>query len=367
MYKYIEIKVDINMSKAHTKDKVINLVLFCSLLLIILFGTYHVLEDKTAKKSMYALRYEPKNTIDVIFLGNSHASNGIAPVELWNSYGYTAYNFSMMSQTFPLVYYNAVDAIKLQHPDILVVDLFSATSFSNNFPNMHKSIDNLTLATRLTAISEFVPDDLKTEYYFPIYLYHDRWSKLEKKDVLPYFLRYSPRRNYNKGASLISALTLCENPYDKIEAAGVGELTDEHLYWYDRLNSLCKDNGVQLLFTVIPYECPVGGTVESTVNNMKLYNATEEWCRDNGVGYVNLFDYLEDMDFDYSTDMQDVSHVNILGALKVTDFLGKYISENYSITDYRDNVKVAKEWNDAYMKYSVQRDGLVAKCKEAQR
>lgn len=55
------------MSKAHTKDKVIKLVLFCSLFFIILFGTCHVLEDKTAKKQMYALRYESKDTIDVIF------------------------------------------------------------------------------------------------------------------------------------------------------------------------------------------------------------------------------------------------------------------------------------------------------------
>lgn len=365
--KQLKLRKGDTMNIASTKDKVIRLVLFCLLFFILLFGTCHVLEDKYSKKQMYALRYEPKDTIDIVFLGNSHVNNGIAPVELWNKYGYTTYNFSMMSQTFPLVYYNAVDAIKLQHPDILIVDLFAATSFSNNFPNMHKTIDNLTFKTRMTAIQEVVPDELKTEYTYPLYIYHDRWNRLEKKDVLPYFLRYAPRRNYNKGSYLPPQWNYCENPYKDIANAGVGDLTEEHLYWYERLDKLCEDNGVQLVFTVIPYTNPIGGTVGATVKNMEIYNATEVWCKDNDVGYVNLFYHLDDMDFDFSTDMSDESHVNILGALKVTDFLGKYISQNYNVADNRSNARIAKEWNESYEKYSAERDVLITKCKEAQK
>lgn len=58
------------------------------------------------------------------------------------------------------------------------------------------------------------------------------------------------------------------------------------------------------------YQMPVGGSEENTVKQMKMFNATEGWCKDNGVGYLNLFRNLEDMELDFSTDMQDVSHVN---------------------------------------------------------
>lgn len=229
-----------------------------------------------------------------------------------------------------------------------MVDLFAATSFSNDFDNMHRTIDNLNFSTRMEAIREFVPKEKQTEYYFPLYLYHDRWSELEIKDFLPYFLRYAPKRNGRKGATLVSDWNSCEVPLDAVKCAEDGIATEglpeTNVIWYNRLKRLCDDSGTELLFVVVPYQMPVGGSEENTVKQMKMFNATEDWCRDNGVGYLNLFRNLEDMGIDFSTDMQDVSHVNLLGAQKVTETVGEYISKNYDISHNRDNTTEAV-WN----------------------
>lgn len=343
----------------------LKLFVFVALAAFGLMAVNHILTDKVGKKSIYAMRYEEKETIDVVFFGNSHANNGFLPMELWNDYGYTAYSMTMMSQTFPLVYYCAEDALRLQAPELLVVDLFAATSYRNDFDNVHKTVDSLTFPIRMKAIREFVPEDKKTEYYFPLYLYHDRWDELEVKDVLPYFLRYAPKRNARKGATLVQAQIACNKPEGAIKEAfsfEKYELSEEARDWYHRLKSLCDANNCQLLFVVIPYEAPVGGTEAETIEQMKIFNATEQWCQENGVGYLNLFRNIDDMDFNFATDMQDVSHVNILGAQKVTDVVGKYIHEHYKITDSREIPSVKEDWDLFYQLYKAERDQAVAAC-----
>lgn len=338
---------------------IISLCLFCAL--------NHILTYKDSKKTIYSLRYEKKDSMEVVFFGNSHANNAFLPMELWNEYGYTAYSMSMMAQSFPLVYYCAEDAIRLQHPKLLIVDLFASTSYSNDFDLMHKTIDNLTFRTRVKAIHEFVADGIKMEYYFPFFLYHGRWSSIEKKDFIPYFMRYSPRRNARKGATLVSGWKPCEKPEHAIEYANNGEgteLSEDALFWYSRLKELCDSNGVQLLFTVVPYQMPVQSTEGATIENMKWYNATEKWCRDNQVGYYNMFCNLDEMEFDFSEDMQDESHVNILGAEKVTKCIGEYIYENYSFEDLRDNESIKKDWDEFYMLYEVEKDTAVTQCRD---
>lgn len=350
--------------KGNKKD-LHQLLLFVILFFIGLMIVNHILEDKGAKKTLYAIRYEKPDTIDVIFLGNSHANNAFLPMELWDDYGYTAYSMTMMSQTFPLVYYSAEDAIKLQHPELLVVDLFAATSYSNDFDYMHRTVDNLTFSTRMQAIWEFVPEDKRTEYLFPLYLYHDRWENLELKDFLPYFLRYTPKRNARKGVTLVTDWTACTEPTTALDYAYNGEtveLTEEALYWYCRLKELCDENDVELLFVVVPYETPVGGTVDGTIGQMKMYNATEEWCSENSVGYLNLFRNLDEMEFDYGTDMQDVSHVNILGAEKVTEAVGRYIVQNYDISCSRNNEEVSALWDNFYELYLTEKNAAIAAC-----
>ena len=327
-----------------------------------------VLVDKNAKKNMYALRYEEPDIIDVIFLGNSHANNAFLPMDLWENYGYTAYNFSQMSQTFPLVYYSAEDAIKMQHPRLIVVDLFAATSYGNDFDNMHLTVDNLTYATKMKAISEFVTEDKKLEYYLPLYLYHDRWDELEIKDFIPFFLRYSPDRNPRKGATFVSDWKECIFPLEAIQCAYSDDetvLSEETIYWYCRLKNLCYENGTLLLFVVVPYEQPIGGTEESTIENIRLFNATEKWCEENNVGYLNLFRNLDEMRFDFATDMQDESHVNILGAQKVTCEVGRYIGNHYNVQDCRNNPNISVKWNDIYNDYLVEKGNAENACWKA--
>lgn len=349
------------------RKNTLKLILFLILMGILLFVTNFVLAQKEAKKNMYALRYEKADTIDIIFCGNSHANNAFYPMELWGQYGYTAYSYSQMSQTLPLVYYSIEDAISLQHPQLVVVDLFAITSYDiMDSDLMHLTIDNLTLPTRLRAIKEYLPRDKWAEYAIPLYLYHDRWSEIDAKDFIPYMLRYSPKRNPRKGATLVADCQKCEYPQKAVQCALSGEraeLSEMTLYWYEKIKDLCDRNGVAVMFVVVPYECAIGGSEESVVENMRLFNATEDWCASNGVNYLNLFRELDTMEFDFDTDMQDVSHVNVLGAVKVTKSVGEYINKNYAINDRREDAELSNVWNEFYGLWMSDKEMTVNQCR----
>lgn len=339
------------------RKNILEIGLFAMGLLIVLGCLNYIMRNKAAAKTMLGFRYEPKNTIDVVFLGNSHMNQGVLPIELWNSYGITAYNDAMMSQTGDKTYYVAEEVISEQSPQIIVVDLFSMIVCDTSTLS-HVTVDNLRFDIRMKAIANTIPENDKLEYYVPLYCYHDRWKELEYKDFIPPVIRYMPRVNYRKGATIVGTWmkTICSE--EVLQVRESVELSEDVKYWNEQLMKLCKKNDVELIYVVLPYSYPISGSIRDTVSQMKQYNALEIMCKENDVTYINLFNYLDEMDFDFATDMADESHVNAKGAVKITNFLGKYLKTNYVLEDRRSE-KMAEKWNAAYIRYTAERDNAL--------
>lgn len=53
---------------------------------------------------------------------------------------------------------------------------------------------------------------------------------------------------------------------------------------------------------------------------------------------------------DWDCDFAETQHVNQAGSLKITKFLGKWITDQYSLTDHRRE-KEYHDWNAAYISY----------------
>ena len=88
-----------------------------------------------------------------------------------------------------------------------------------------------------------------------------------------------------------------------------------------------KQQGVELLFVRTP----------DTTWHEDQHNYIQELADKNNIKFLdlNLKSNMDKMQFDYSEDAADTVHVNILGAKKITKFVGQYIADNYKLTDYR--------------------------------
>ena len=78
------------------------------------------------------------------------------------------------------------------------------------------------------------------------------------------------------------------------------------------------------------------------------HNTLQEWCDQNNVTYIDYNLKPEELNINWLTDSRDGGdHLNYSGSVKFMNVLGKYLQENYELTDHRNDPAYTK-WNDDY-------------------
>ena len=218
-------------------------------------------------------------------------------------------------------------------------------NLTNNMSYTRGVTDNLKYSpNRISVINKMVKGNTNENnnepldsYYFDIMKYHSNWGML----FIPYEWRnwnYTAYDRY-KGYEFKDTVGPCENA-DESEVTGTADIPPEQKENLDNLISYLKEQDQDALFIVSPY-------LEDE-DAKKKYNYVKQIVTKAGYGFLNLNDYVPEMGLDYDTDIADYgTHVNSIGAEKCTDFLGKYLDENYSLPDRRNDSKYSR-WKTAY-------------------
>ena len=334
------------MSKSSTIKKIICVVLCIALCI----GMLYYLTFLTERKNSYE-KYKPffdeKNDFDVLFVGTSHILNSIYPMELWNDYGIVSYNFGGHANQVPTSYWVLKNALDYTSPKLVVMDCQSISSelkYNENWYFLHLSFDAFPLTlTKLKAVNDLLDTEgvdipqlglerpTASSLIWDFSVYHSRWAELTDDD-------FSPSINVEKGAESrigVSVPNSISEIDEKFEGNSIG------IRYLERIINECKAKGIEVLL-VNP---PLPATDEQRMDANRVYDIAEE----NNVNYINFLD----MDIvNYETDMYDPdSHLNPSGARKVTDYIGKYINDNYDIPDRRLEESY-NSWYDDYDIYS---------------
>ena len=109
--------------------------------------------------------------------------------------------------------------------------------------------------------------------------------------------------------------------------------------YMDQITQLCREKGIRLLLVKAPSLMPV------------WYDEWEEQARayaeKNGLDYINFLDLADEIGIDYSEDTYDGGfHMNVTGAEKCADYLGKFLSEEYGLKDMRGDADTAAVWEE---------------------
>lgn len=109
---------------------------------------------------------------------------------------------------------------------------------------------------------------------------------------------------------------------------------------------------VTLVFVLTPYQA-------SKEHIMKL-NTVKQIAEEEGIEYVDMNNYVEEIGIDLDNEMADSGHALISGSEKNSIWLGKYLQDNYEITDRREDEEY-ENWNavdDAYEKIRLEKAGM---------
>ena len=169
---------------------------------------------------------------------------------------------------------------------------------------------------------------------FPFSSYHARWNELNGNAYLAPFVREETTKE--KGAESAAGIAggYEEALVSRDESWGEHTVSMDYI---ERFVEDCRTEGIEPVLIFLPD--PAGKEAKLGANS--VYSIAEEY----NVPYIN-FTYEEAL-VDPETDFFDLdAHLNMLGAGKITEYLGNFLTENYAVGDKRED-SAYSSWNQA--------------------
>lgn len=306
------------------------MTIFISIFYFFLSSYYQLISPKFMYNNMWPTTstylgfYEMnKNSVEVLFLGSSHAASSFIPQELYENYGITSYNLGCEQQNLIVSYFWLKEALRFQTPKVVVLDCYMLFDFDKFEPLntgesfTRKAIDFMKWSAvkreAVKAICNYDKNQTELSYYMPNIRYHTRWTSLSAED----FLFKKMKQHFElKGYAPLSAH--CNNvafmPFEEkmfVEDTPMMPLMQEYL---NKINKICTENSIKLILTKTP----------TTAHDLSKHNSILKYADENGLLFIdfNSKDVYNKSGFIYTVDNNDDGHANIWGAQKITNYVG---------------------------------------------
>ena len=282
-------------------------------------------------RGFYAMK---RDTVDVLFFGSSYGVNGFSPQEIYERYGIRSYNLSSEQQSPFLSYYWLKEALRYQHPSVVVMEgRFLRSWHPENPVNtteglIRKCLDPMRLSpVKAEAINSLCAVDgsqIKSSWYLTNIRFHDRWKSLNKTD----FDQREDAGLLLKGWVPGNGGTLRE--YTPLANPGEGqaiELDSLMTEYFIKMSELCKQNGIRFIVINVP----------SAGFSAGIYYAYRNLCRENDVDYYELSEETEWNKLNIELPSENpVGHGNLRGNIKVSRYTGELLRDRYHVLPAAD-------------------------------
>ena len=265
---------------------------------------------------------EPKNSIDVLILGDSNAYSACSPMYIWNKYGIPTYVAAEGFQNVTGASNLLDEVLTCQKPKLVVFDVNMLWTGKTTLKKVENNFKNMAYK------------------YLPLAQYHNRWKSMDVKEMFE--AKDYTYRSASRGQYLSMEVKPFTGQSKMVKTDVVEDIPEVSRVLLDKLISKCNENGIKMMFVETP-------TAKSW--NYARHNAMVKYAKQKKIDFVDMNTLEGKYAIDWSTDTRDGGrHLNCEGAEKVSAYLGKYISEHYSFKDKRDLEKYV-DWNNDYLDY----------------
>ena len=302
-------------------------------LLILCAGTAVVnrffLPGQDYRSEKLAFYEEPKDSLDVIFVGSSTCLRAVSPMQMFLEHGFQSYSLATALQAPPVSVFVTKETFRRQEPRVMVFEmtsLFHGYDYTEREANLHMSMDPFRLNPDKIrcAVQIGARDDSQNavDYLLPIARYHDTWKTRTEQDALKQEL------SFRKGFMPVSA-SLAVYPDERYMTytGDTPEADPDALEFYREMLSVCARRNIPAVVVSYP----------GTSWTMEQHDWLEAFSGEYGAEYLdfNLPEWWERTGLDPLTDFCDPNHVCTTGAEKISRALGDYLAENYDLPDCR--------------------------------
>lgn len=278
-----------------------------------------------------------KKAYDVCFLGTSIAIANISNQELYENYGIAGISIGEPEQPIYLSKYTLEEFLLYQSPKVVFLDtksLFYGKEWVEYLMNereedfiVHNSLDVINAPSikkkALNDVQSYKQERIDLwDYYSKLYYSHENWKNLTYKN----FEKYKLNDCMNGNIALTGIDESHTNIYDASDVTIQAMIDEKTEIYFSEIVNMCNESQIQLVL--------ITGYTEFSKAN---HNAAAELAQKYKVDYIDINEHISDMNFAYKLDICDYIHFNLSGAIKWTDYLGEYLTQNYDFPDRRND------------------------------
>ena len=293
-------------------SKIIHIITFLVVVLTIFAITSELLDpvrlgltDQVAERDIYMteLLAEQENTVDVVVVGDSESYTFLSPLTLWEKNGINVYLGGQSGQKLVETYYGLKDILKKQSPKLIILETNVCFNELSKF-----------------AEARCIADEL-VYYYFPVFKYHGIWRGIAGD-------RHDVPVNYN-GFQIRNTVAAYTGGAYMSDTAEKRPISSVNRYYMNKIVKLCEENDIKLMLVSSP----------SPLNyNMQIHNALSAYASEHNIDYLDMNLITDDIGINWETDTLDAGdHLNLSGALKVSEYMSTYLDANYDLPDHRND------------------------------
>ena len=320
--------------------------LILPLLFIFIFAQEYLFDNRDYDTYRIEAFYEEEeNSLDVVFMGASEVTAGYAPGYAYEQYGFTSYMYAIDANRGSLYLPQLKEILKHQNPEILFVDLYGF---------LHADDEYLSDEVRLRIFTESVPFSAnkyqtvmnhptkhKLSYFFPLIMYHGDPSIAYGRLLDTYrTLTKDAKPSPLKGAMTKTVVYTGEGTHGAEYDPATHKLTNRSKEILVEFLEYCKSRNLNVVFTNFPRYL----ADENQHTLMFLLNQAAPIVAQYGYPLLNLQKEADAIGIDTSHDYYNVHHLNIYGQIKLTDYLGNLIVNEYGLTPRPQSESNKLEW-----------------------
>lgn len=310
---------------------------------------------------------------DILFLGSSHAFNGVSPMELYKEHKVRSFNLSTRGQSIGVSYFLLEETFRRHSFEAVFLDASTFFVDEKTYTGQELNsywryvLDNLKPGpSKYNMAKDYVTNSWSDGFLsavFPILAYHSNWTALTEENFFP----SASVHDYDLGQAVISETVPapahftpenidyatnyihCIHSGMTIEAVDgsittktveeeldTTSISEENLKYFLSIKKLCEKHGTKLVLFKVP-----------TMRPPQWYNAAwtrvkselvSELAQQYGLEFWDI-QFGADIELSLTEDTCDAGyHLNALGAAKVTDYMGARIMEEQLATSKTDPV-----------------------------
>ena len=346
------------MKKGTRLKNFIKVIIICITAAAILAGSFKVLVLKSEDgiNQMQALYRQPKNSVDVIFLGSSLVYCDISTGVLWDNHGIAAFDLGSAEAPAWASYYELKEALRHQRPKAVCYEVSISAIYDMLTQSDEWSADaNYGMRWTANKIHQLKVNSEKDEFLSrldPFNIMHGRYTDLKEND----FTNVRDSVDY-KGFDPREYVQETERP-DMDKEVGKKPCTPKAEEYIKKIIQLTREEDIPLIMFVSPY---------SITDDMRMIcNYIKDIAASEGVEFIDFNERYDEMSLDFSKDMSTGNHLNYEGNYKFSDYFGQELKKRFDIPDRRGDERYVSWDRDAAWQRNERTDLEILGCESAE-